>query len=102
RFLPRHGHTAMVWATRRRPGSPWGSRMVRWAGGKTLAVDDALRPIPGTRLGPDHKDTPKAITKLEQRRPWVHVGWAALQRFKAANTSVIAGGTAYYAFVAMF
>lgn len=65
-------------------------------------MDDPLRPIPGRRLGPLPKPKPKAIARFERDRPWARIGWLALERFKAANVTLIAGGTAYYAFVAMF
>ncbi|HKY15178.1 MAG TPA: hypothetical protein VJM33_09660, partial [Microthrixaceae bacterium] len=66
------------------------------------APSDVLRPIPGDALDPEPKEKPKAVAKLEESRPWISAGWQALQRFKAAKAPLIAGGTAYYAFLAMF
>ena len=63
---------------------------------------EVLSPIPGELLGPPPKDKPDAVRNLEQRNRWAQVAWPALQRFKVANATLMAGGTAYYAFVAMF
>jgi membrane protein len=42
------------------------------------------------------------VRALERKSPWATVAWKAVARFKAANAPLIAGGTAYYAFLAMF
>ena len=63
---------------------------------------EVLTPIPGELLGPPPKDKPEAVRDLEQRNRWAQAAWPALQRFKVANATLMAGGTAYYAFVAMF
>ena len=62
----------------------------------------ALTPIPGRRIDPEVKPKPKAIRSLEQRSPWATALWNALLRFKGARVPLISGGTAYYAFLALF
>ncbi len=61
-----------------------------------------LTPVPGESLDPAPKKKPASVAKLENKTPWATAGWQALQRFKAAKAPLIAGGTAYYAFLAMF
>ena len=79
------------------------------ADGQPVAGDDAqdapaevLTPIPGEQLDPEPKPKPKAVRKLEGKSPWVTAAWKAFERFRAARSPLIAGGTAYYAFLAMF
>lgn len=61
-----------------------------------------LTPIPGERLDPEPKDKPRAVRELGRRQPWVGIAWAAYRRFATARSPLIAGGTAYYGFLAMF
>ncbi|MCB0970143.1 MAG: YihY/virulence factor BrkB family protein [Acidimicrobiales bacterium] len=63
---------------------------------------EVLTPIPGEILGPAPKPKPRAVSGLEQRARWARPVWPALARFKVASATLMAGGTAYYAFVAMF
>ncbi len=76
---------------------------------KTTVVDgepdapaEVLTPIPGTSVDPEPRSKPKAVRSLEDRTPWATVVWRAVARFKVARSPLIAGGTAYYAFLAMF
>jgi uncharacterized BrkB/YihY/UPF0761 family membrane protein len=62
----------------------------------------ALSPIPGRRIDPDVKPKPAAIASLEEKSPWATALWNAFRRFKGARIPLIAGGTAYYAFLALF
>ena len=66
------------------------------------APASVLTPVPGETLDHAPKKKPKSVAKLEGKSPWVTAGWHALERFKAAKATLIAGGTAYYAFLAMF
>jgi membrane protein len=63
---------------------------------------DVLTPIPGEPLDRPPRPKPVAVGRLEQRSRWMSVVWKATERFKAARAPLIAGGTAYYAFLAMF
>lgn len=63
---------------------------------------DALTPIPGARLDVPPRPVPALVERLEQRSAWVGVTWEAVQRFRVARGPVLAGGTAYYAFLAVF
>jgi membrane protein len=74
---------------------------------RTSAGDDhvpapVLTPIPGTPIDVPPRPVPKAVRKLERTSPWVTVAWKAYGRFRASRSPLIAGGTAYYAFLAMF
>ena len=66
------------------------------------APASVLTPVPGETLDHAPKKKPKSVAKLEGKSPWVTAGWHTLERFKAAKATLIAGGTAYYAFLAMF
>lgn len=66
------------------------------------APAEVLTPIPGRSLDKPPKDKPDVVARFERRSPWVTAGWNALDRFRAAKSPLIAGGTAYYAFLAMF
>lgn len=61
-----------------------------------------LTPIPGRSLDRPPKDKPGMVATFERRSPWVTTAWNAAERFRAAKSPLIAGGTAYYAFLAMF
>ncbi len=70
--------------------------------GTTQAPADVLTPIPGRSLDKPPKDKPDVVTSFEQRSPWFTAAWNGVSRFQAAKSPLIAGGTAYYAFLAMF
>lgn len=61
-----------------------------------------LSPIPGEALDEPPRATPELVERLERASPWATVGWEAYHRFRVARGPVLAGGTAYYAFLAMF
>lgn len=63
---------------------------------------ETLSPIPGKRLDEPPRHKPGLVERLERRSPWATVVWQAIQRFRLARGPVLAGGTAYYAFLAMF
>jgi membrane protein len=73
---------------------------------RTAAEDGApapvLTPIPGTPIDAPPRPVPKAVHRLERTSPWATVAWKAYGRFRASRSPLIAGGTAYYAFLAMF
>jgi membrane protein len=66
------------------------------------APAEVLTPIPGESIDPAPRAKPAVVSALERKSPWATVAWKAVARFKAANSPLIAGGTAYYAFLAMF
>ncbi|MCU0266622.1 MAG: YihY/virulence factor BrkB family protein, partial [Actinomycetia bacterium] len=63
-------------------------------------------PIPGTSTDPPPKETPKAIRRLEARDDAAGtaagVGYRALNRYTYAKAGLLAAGTTYYLFLAMF
>lgn len=58
--------------------------------------------MPGRRLDPPPRPEPEAVQRFGRTRPWAQIGWDAGQRFKQASVTLMAGGTAYYGFVALF
>ena len=58
--------------------------------------------IPGSVLDPEPKTKPTAVHRLEDRFAWIGVAWSSLERFKASRSPLLAAGTAYYGFIAMF
>jgi len=65
-------------------------------------ADAALARIPGRALEPPVKPTPGKLRALGREHLWVRVGVGALDRFTSARSPVMAAGTAYYGFLAMF
>jgi membrane protein len=63
---------------------------------------DVLTLIPGDSLDQPPKPKPDLVETLEDKSPWAKAVWNALLRFKTAQSTLIAAGTAYYAFIAMF
>lgn len=63
-------------------------------------------PIPGQVIDPPPKDTPDAVERLEARDDalgtGVGVGFRAYSRFSLSRASLLAAGTTYYLFLAMF
>ncbi len=63
-------------------------------------------PIPGEVIDPPPKDVPDAVSKIDAKdgatSDTVGVGYRALQRFSYANAGLLAAGTTYYLFLAMF
>jgi membrane protein len=84
------------------PPSDQASRPHHGIDGERDAPAEVLTPIPGTPIDPEPRPKPKAVRSLEAKTPWATVGWMAVARFKASRSPLIAGGTAYYAFLAMF
>jgi membrane protein len=71
-----------------------------------MAASTSPPPIPGEVIDPPPRPTPKGIRKLEARDSavgtGVGVGWRAYARFRHSQASLLAAGTAYYLFLAMF
>lgn len=65
-----------------------------------------LPPIPGTLIDPLPTSTPDMVTDLDESdsatSTAVGVGYRAMTRFTEARSSLLAAGTTYYAFLAMF
>ncbi len=63
-------------------------------------------PIPGEPIDPAPKDTPKKVRELDagsgKVSTGVGVGYRAFNRFSSAKASLLAAGTTYYMFLAMF
>lgn len=63
---------------------------------------EVLTPIPGPHLDPPPRPKPAAVRRLERQSRAATVAWKAFERFRAARSPLISGGTAYYLFLAMF
>lgn len=63
---------------------------------------DILTPIPGRRIDKDPKPKPGKVAELERDQRWVAIGWETWMRFKTARAPLMAAGTSYYGFIAMF
>lgn len=72
------------------------------ASAEGVAPADVLTQIPGRRIDKDPKSKPSRVTELEQDKLWVRVGWETWMRFKTAKAPLMAAGTSYYGFIAMF
>lgn len=71
-----------------------------------MAAPATPPPIPGVRLDPPPKVAPEKVRQLDARDDavgtGVGVGYRAFTRFSSARASLLAAGTTYYLFVAMF
>lgn len=69
-------------------------------------TDAALPPIPGRVLDPPPRVTPEAVRRLEEADNAAGVaagvGFRALTRFTVARSTLLAAGTTYYVFLALF
>ena len=63
---------------------------------------DVLTPIPGTRIDKEPKPKPDKVAELEREQRWGAVLWETWMRFKTARAPLMAAGTSYYGFIAMF
>lgn len=66
----------------------------------------SLPPIPGEVIDPPPKDAPDTIKELDRRdgalSSGVGVAYRAFARFRQSQASLLAAGTAYYLFLALF
>lgn len=71
-----------------------------------MSSSTMLPPIPGDPIDPPPKETPDRIKKLDRGTgklsTTVGVGYRAFQRFSQNKASLLAAGTTYYLFLAMF
>jgi membrane protein len=71
-----------------------------------MAASAAPPPIPGKLIDPPPKEVPNAVKKIDAQdgaaSATVGVGYRAFQRFSNSNASLLAAGTTYYLFLAMF
>lgn len=59
-------------------------------------------PIPGTPMDPPQKEYTHTLRRIEQRSEAAGAGYRAFLRFSYTNTTLLAAGTTYYAFLALF
>lgn len=68
--------------------------------------DAALPAIPGRTLDPPPKAAPEAVRKLDETEGTTGlvagIGYRAFNRFSVARASLLAAGTTYYVFLALF
>lgn len=71
-----------------------------------MSTSAGLPPIPGESIDPPPKTAPGLVERLEARDDTagtaVRVGFRALTRFGEARASLLAAGTTYYVFLALF
>jgi membrane protein len=71
-----------------------------------MSVSTAPPPVSGTAIDPPPKPTPDKVKDLDAREgavgTGVGVGFRAVARFSHAKASLLAAGTTYYLFLAMF
>ena len=71
-----------------------------------MAIVTTPPPIPGQPLDPPPKSTPKKVREFDAREDavgtGVGVGYRAFNRFGHAKATLLAAGTTYYMFLAMF
>ncbi|MFI0431617.1 MAG: YihY/virulence factor BrkB family protein [Candidatus Nanopelagicales bacterium] len=71
-----------------------------------MSATTAPPPIPGEPIDPTPKEAPKKVRELDAQggkvSATVGVGYRALNRFSNAKASLLAAGTTYYMFLAMF
>ncbi len=72
----------------------------------TVAITTTPPPIPGEVIDPPQKATPAKVRELDAQDgavgTGVGVGYRAFARFSHAKASLLAAGTTYYMFLAMF
>jgi uncharacterized BrkB/YihY/UPF0761 family membrane protein len=59
-------------------------------------------PIPGEPIDPPPKEPPEVVESLDERSPVAGIAYRAFLRFSHAKASLLAAGTTYYLFLAMF
>jgi membrane protein len=71
-----------------------------------VSTSSTPAPIPGEVIDPPPKETPGAVERLEAREDalgtGVGVGFRAFTRFSQSKATLLAAGTTYYLFLAMF
>jgi uncharacterized BrkB/YihY/UPF0761 family membrane protein len=71
-----------------------------------MTISTATLPIPGEVIDPPPKPAPEAVERLEARDgavgTLVAVGFRAYNRFSLSKATLLAAGTTYYLFLAMF
>lgn len=59
-------------------------------------------PIPGKALDPEPKQRAQQARRMDQRHQAAGVGFRSFQRFTYSNGALLAAGTGYYLFIALF
>ena len=59
-------------------------------------------PIPGEPMDPPLKEVEHTLRKIDNKSETAGAGYRAFLRFSYSNASLLAAGTAYYAFLALF
>jgi membrane protein len=74
--------------------------------GRSVDTTSALPPIPGRLIDPPAKDLPRQVLSLELRRgpvgTSVSLGMRTSNRFTQSRGTLLAAGTTYYLFLALF
>jgi membrane protein len=69
-------------------------------------AEAALQPVPGRQLDPAPSETPAAVQRLERADNRAGraaaIGFRTFTRFKVARATLLAAGTTYYVFLALF
>lgn len=67
-----------------------------------MSANGVLDPIPGRSLDPEPKAVAVTAEKLDSRHRLLGLGYRSAMRFGMANASLLAAGTTYYLFLAVF
>ena len=62
----------------------------------------ALPPIPGKLVDPPQKDPPQIVETIDDKSEVAGIAYRAFSRFSFAKATLLAAGTTYYLFLAMF
>lgn len=68
----------------------------------THPASSALMPIPGEPVDPPPKRIAKTLAKVDRKGAAAGSGYRAFLRYSHTNASLLAAGTTYYAFLALF
>jgi membrane protein len=67
-----------------------------------MATIAAPPPIPGRPTDPPPKDTPQIVETIDEKSDVAGIAYRAFSRFSFAKATLLAAGTTYYLFLAMF
>lgn len=67
-----------------------------------MPASAALPPIPGKLVDPPQKDPPQIVETIDDKSEVAGIAYRAFSRFSFAKATLLAAGTTYYLFLAMF
>lgn len=67
-----------------------------------MATTAAPPPIPGKVIDPPQKDPPQIVETIDEKSSVAGIAYRAFSRFSYSKATLLAAGTTYYLFLAMF